>query len=225
MEGRLSAFGYDERWQKARLWADKLIQFPFVRKVSLTGSMAMGLATPTSDIDFFIQVAEGNLWWVRLAITSWIQLAGERRTQTAIANKICLNWWATFDGPETQGRPHIVLAVGQDVRSSKYWSRVKNPKFKTLISKKTQITNVQNSKHFEFNNFKFGFNLNLGFRNLDWKTKQNSEWILKPFCPILEFLARNIQQHRFLTDPRTHLKSSQVRFSNSELGFHPPKMH
>lgn len=217
MEGRLSAFGYDERWQKARLWADKLIQFPFVRKISLTGSMATGQATPTSDIDFFIQVAEGNLWWVRLAITSWIQLAGERRTQTAIANKICLNWWATFDGPGTQGRPHITLAERESSRGLTEPAMIKNFKF--------QISNIKS-----ISNIKLSNNEILSLRNSNLihhsEIRHSSlERLLKPLSPILEFFARNFQQHRFTVDPRTHLENSQVRFSNTELGFHPPKLY
>lgn len=217
MEGRLSAFEYDERLCKARVWADKIIHWPFVRRVSLTGSMVTGQATPSSDVDFFIQVAKGNLWWVRLAITLWINLVGERRTQTTIANRLCLNWWATFDGPRAQGRQHIVLT---ERTFNKCHCKI------TAITKlKYQISNVKSISNDAMSN-----NEVLSFGNSDLVCHSEIrhsafERLLKPLSPILEFIARNIQHHRFLTDPRTHLKNSQVRFSNTELGFHPPKAH
>lgn len=39
----------------------------------------------------------------------------------------------------------------------------------------------------------------------------------------LEKIVKKIQIKRILNDPRTHLQGSQVRFNDTELGFHPPK--
>jgi hypothetical protein len=193
MEGHLTSFEYSKRLDKAKQWARKIIQFPFVRKVSLTGSMATGQTTPRSDIDLFIQIEPGNLWWVRLAITIWIHLAGERRTLTSVANKLCLNWFATFDGPAAQKRQHIVLAGNNYNEENEL--QPQSQKFKNQKSKIKMKSKIQNYL----------------------------ELILHPVCPLLEFLARNIQEHRFRSDERTYLPGSQVRFTNTELGFHPPK--
>lgn len=41
--------------------------------------------------------------------------------------------------------------------------------------------------------------------------------------PALEQLAKKYQTTRIERDPRTHQAGSQVRYSDTELGFHPPK--
>lgn len=53
------------------------------------------------------------------------------------------------------------------------------------------------------------------------KSKQIIEWLLG--SSTLENIARRLQVKRILRDRRTHQPGSQVRYSDQELGFHPPK--
>ncbi len=146
---------------------------PFTRMVSLTGSEAEGRATKTSDIDFFVQIEDGHIWLSRALITLFVQLAGIRRTDTQIANRICLNWFATYDAPAKQpGRVYKIL-----------WEEEKRPAIKSFF-----------------------------------------ESLLAVFpLKYLENFAKTIQINRIERDRRTHLPSSAVRYSDRELGFHPPK--
>lgn len=63
-----------------------------------------------------------------------------------------------------------------------------------------------------------------------WSESKPSK--MKPICEYLfslfllnwvEKLTKQQQIARFERDPRTHLPGSQVRYSDTELGFHPPK--
>lgn len=156
--------------EKAKCYARIVGKLPFVERVSLTGSLAEGRQHRDSDIDFFVKVKHGRLYSTRLLVTTVVQLIGARRHGRAIAGKICLNWFATFDGPAIQGRVHQVL-----------WQR-KGPELNRI-----------------------------------------ERLLSGPFGDILEQLAKQFQQARFRRDPRTHEVGSQVRFSDQELGFHPPK--
>lgn len=148
---------------------------PFTRGITLTGSHAENKATKNSDIDLFVQVKEGHIFSTRFFVTLFIHLVGIRRTDTDIAGKICLNWFATYDAPQQQtGRVYKAL-----------WTEAKinQPIFKKIF-----------------------------------------EWILaSPILYWIEKVLKNYQIKRFVADPRTHQKGSQVRYSNTELGFHPPK--
>ena len=156
--------------EKAKHYARIIGKLPFVERVSVTGSLAEGRQHKGSDIDFFIQVRPGRLYFTRFFVTTVIQLLGVRRHGQAVAGRICLNWFATFDGPARQGRVHQVL-----------WQRTSSE-------------------------------LNLFERLLPGS-----------FGQLLEQLAKRFQQARFRRDPRTNQLGSQVRFSDQELGFHPPK--
>lgn len=147
---------------------------PFIRMIVLTGSMAEGRASEQSDIDLFIQVEEGKLWSTRFFVTLVLQLLGLRRTDTDIAGKVCLNWFATFNAPAIQkGRVYKIL-----------WSQdgqIRNPK--SVIEQLILIFLI---------------------------------WWLEP-------LLKMYQIQRILRDKRTHAPGSQVRYSDSELGFHSSK--
>ncbi|MBI3495642.1 nucleotidyltransferase domain-containing protein [Candidatus Berkelbacteria bacterium] len=158
--------------KKAQIFAKLISRVPFVRKISLTGSLAEGRAHAGSDIDFFVQTARNRLYLTRFLVTALVHITGERRYGNHVAGAICLNWFAAFDGPARQRQRHVVL----------------------------------------------------------WQKKGERDRLLEKILrsalgDFLERYAKSIQQARFTRDPRTHLPGSMVRFSDEELGFHPPKTH
>lgn len=159
---------------KAQRYAELLGRVPFVEKVSLTGSLAEGRGTPSSDIDFFVQVSRGRLYVTRLLATVLIHLLGVRRHGDQIAGRICLNWFATFDGPARQGRVHQVL-----------WQRSAPHRAGSTVLLERALLGAAGN--------------------------------------LIETILKQWQQARFRNDPRTHQVGSHVRFSDEELGFHPPK--
>jgi len=83
----------ESRWHKTRLVVWYLQFVPFVRLISVTGSLAYNIAKPTSDIDMFLIAKKGHIWTAR-AITIWLlkligqyhYIGGKNR-----AGKICPN--------------------------------------------------------------------------------------------------------------------------------------
>lgn len=146
--------------------AKGLINLPFVRRVMLTGSYAESTARPDSDIDLFIQVVPGRLYVARLIVTLWVLSLGVRRTDTQIAKRLCLNWFAAYNAPQRQHRVAKELA-----------SRT--------------------------------------------KTNRLEHWLSARLGDQFEAWARDFQVRRFARDERTYRPGSEVRWSDTELGFHP----
>ena len=73
---------------------------PFVRMISVSGSLARGEATQKSDIDFFVVVKSGRLYSGRAMVTLMVQMMGLRRYGDNIAGRICLNRYHTDDNLE-----------------------------------------------------------------------------------------------------------------------------
>lgn len=161
---------YQKRLKKARFFAWLVRCAPFVRKICLTGSMATSQAARASDIDFFIQVRPGRIWTARFLSTLLVFLTGHKRSANKVAGRVCLNWYATFDGPQKTGRRHTILA-GQ----SNVFGRLAEVVLADRLGNKVE----QALKHYQIK--------------------------------------------RFQKDSRTHLAGSEVRWSDEELGFHPPK--
>lgn len=84
-----------EKWKKCK-WAIKLLAgVPFIRMVALSGSMAVGNASKTSDIDLLIIVKIGRIWTTRLLVTILLSILGKRRYGRFIKDRICLNHYIT----------------------------------------------------------------------------------------------------------------------------------
>lgn len=75
-----------------------LTKLPWVSAVYLTGSMAMGSATPESDIDFMIVTHPNRLWITRILVSVFAQLQGKRRSWNhEEPGSWCFNLWLDTD--------------------------------------------------------------------------------------------------------------------------------
>ncbi len=76
--------------------AVRLIRWiPFVYGVWVCNTLASGTVKDESDIDVFIIIKEGRMWSTRFLITIVLSVFRLRRTQTRVANKICLSYYIT----------------------------------------------------------------------------------------------------------------------------------
>lgn len=76
-------------------WASRV---PWVTAVFVTGSQAVGSADQDSDLDFMIITQPRRLWLARIAISSYAQLRGKRRTwHGEEPNSWCFNLWLDQD--------------------------------------------------------------------------------------------------------------------------------
>lgn len=61
-------------WRVARLVTSVIRRFPFVRGVFVSGELSKGIASPKSDIDFFIVTADSRLWIARTFLIAFKKL-------------------------------------------------------------------------------------------------------------------------------------------------------
>ncbi|MBI2462955.1 MAG: nucleotidyltransferase domain-containing protein [Candidatus Spechtbacteria bacterium] len=102
---------------------------PYVRVVTLTGSVVRDSATADSDIDVLIASAPGRVWLTRFLVGMFTWLLGKYRHKTLICDQICLNHYISIDSnniskasahlnPQILSTAHIYAAAmpywGQD---------------------------------------------------------------------------------------------------------------
>ncbi len=81
----------DEKWKKARriIWFFDCI--PFIRMITISGSLALGNTCRESDLDLLIVTKTGRIWTCRTLVTFLTILLGVRRHGNVTRDKICLN--------------------------------------------------------------------------------------------------------------------------------------
>src|SRR3989344_395990 len=107
---RLERYRYAEKkYQRALRAASVLCGVGFVDLIAVCNNVGISNGTKRSDIDFFIVVRHGHLWWTRLVVTGLVALMGLRRRGHAIENRVCLSFYITdrhFDLHDIALRPH-----------------------------------------------------------------------------------------------------------------------
>jgi hypothetical protein len=83
------------KWKRAMLIAKFLRLFPFVKMVSVCNSMGQFNLKEYSDIDLFIIIKSGYLWFTRFFITLILQVFLLRRHGKKINNRACLSFYIT----------------------------------------------------------------------------------------------------------------------------------
>ncbi|MHB8619887.1 MAG: hypothetical protein ACYDAG_09985 [Chloroflexota bacterium] len=74
------------QWRKARHYAALLAALPFIRMVSVTGSLAPGNSRPGDDIDLLLVTAPGRLWLARLLVLTVV------RGARLLGDELCPNF-------------------------------------------------------------------------------------------------------------------------------------
>ncbi len=76
--------------------ATRVISFiPFVEAIFVCNTVAAGWPSKESDIDVFIIIREGRLWFTRFLITGFISIANLRRRGQQVTDCICLSFYVT----------------------------------------------------------------------------------------------------------------------------------
>lgn len=81
--------------KKAAALVQKLAWVPFVRMISLTGSLSMKRGDHKSDWDLFVALERGAIWRGRSALSLVLHLIGKRRHGRHVENRACLNHFVT----------------------------------------------------------------------------------------------------------------------------------
>ena len=81
---------------KIALFVGRFLRWlPFIRMIAICNTTGYNNASEKSDIDFFIIVKSGRLWFSRLLITTLVTMLGIRQHGAKIANRICLSFYLT----------------------------------------------------------------------------------------------------------------------------------
>lgn len=90
---------------------------PTVLFIGISGSVAVGNADETDDIDFFVITANHSLYATRLFILLILQLMGKRRKRNEVKpkNKVCLNMLIDQDGMHFT-KPHTLYTARELVQ-------------------------------------------------------------------------------------------------------------
>jgi len=182
--------------------------FPYVRMISISGRTAMKNAKEKSDLDLFIIFQKGRLFTGRILVTVFLHLLGRRRFGKKIANRICLNHFATND----------FLISGQDIFSANDYS-FQIPiygfsVFQEFIEKNSWIKKykpnfvceIENSKKIKESFFSKKIKSILEkILNFDWLEEKLKKW----------------QIERIKSNPKTEQKGGMIIFDDRELAFWP----
>jgi len=79
----------DKRLKNAKIIAKFIGAFPFVKSVSVSGSLSKGYADKTTDIDFFIITSKDNLWTCRSVLHAFKKLTFLVNMQ----HSFCMNYF------------------------------------------------------------------------------------------------------------------------------------
>lgn len=91
---RLSRYQIAEKKFKIALKATRFLRWiSFVKMIAVCNNVGYNNGSKDSDIDFFIVVRQGRLWWSRLLITITTTLLGVRRHGYKVVDRVCLSFY------------------------------------------------------------------------------------------------------------------------------------
>jgi len=85
----------DEKLRKAKRIIKWFQMIPYIKMITISGSVALDNAKKKSDIDLLIVVKHKRIWIARFLITLFVHIIGKRRYNDKINNRICLNHYIT----------------------------------------------------------------------------------------------------------------------------------
>lgn len=95
---RLDRYNIAEKKFKIALKATRFLRWiAFVRMIAICNNVGYNNGSKDSDIDFFIIVRQGRLWWSRLVITLVTTFLGIRRHGTKVVDRVCLSFYTATD--------------------------------------------------------------------------------------------------------------------------------
>jgi hypothetical protein len=106
----------EKKFRIALRIARSLRWLAFVKMIAICNNAGYNNALAQSDIDFFIIIGRGRLWWSRLLITLLVSLLGVRRHGKKIADRICLSFYVADDNLDLSG-----IAIKPDDIYLVYW--------------------------------------------------------------------------------------------------------
>ncbi len=186
--------------KKAKFWAKILGYCPSVVAIFLSGSVAIGNAKKSSDIDFFIIARNGRIWTARFFVFLVLKLFRQLAKPENHAGKICPNHFITDDCLEI---------VEQDQYAANLFAHnITLSDFKNIFPVFAQTNQKWVTK--------FGESFS------DYDLKRNPSFSLMTNKPSrLESFLRKIQIKKIQKNPDYQKQNAKIILENNELRFHP----
>ncbi len=185
--------------KKAHRWAQILGHCPGVRAIFLSGSVAEGRATGTSDIDFFIITKSGQIWTARFFVFLILKLFNQLAKPHHHRGKICPNHFIA---------EHVLEIAEQNAYSAHLFTHNKplyDPKY---IFPLFVYANQEWVKA-------FGESFNVIDKGAPWRapTKKPRSWSDKILAPL--------QISKIKKNPDFRKEGAVIILTDDELRFHP----
>lgn len=189
---------------------------PFVRSLSVSGSLAMGSTSRSSDLDVFVITSPKRIWTTRLGLLTVSQLLGRRRKywDQEAPDKVCLNHYVSQEHLELpKDVRSIYTAVLYTLLVPLYGSKAmhafqyENTPWIRGYVMAADIPDVGHYSTIQVGMFMTGL-------------KRLLEGILlEPIGDSFELFAERLQ--RFFIRKHMQHESGRVALSKAELAFHP----
>ncbi len=190
------------RYRKAKKYLSFLKFFPYIRAVALSGSLALLNSGEKSDIDLLVLTKKNRIWLVRMLMSFYFQVLGQRRYGLKISNRFCLNHYLREGLLITQDQnlytaveyASLLPVLGEEELSN-FWLR------NSWLSQFLQSPGPQAVNQF--------------FRFTSSRFSQIQEFLLDyTLAPILNWFAGIYQKRRIKMQ-------EHILVSDDELSFHP----
>lgn len=217
LDGRKIA---DGKWKKAKKIYRIMQAVPFLRGVLISGSLALGSAKKSSDIDIMVIAKNGRIWTVRVFLTALIFLLGVRRNEKDTKDKICLNHYITDKSLQIP-----------------FFSLYDAHLYSHLINAYNDADNIKTFQDFQKNNSWIkNYVQNYNLSELRFSTSVGKNKALSFIAKIFEFILSGkigdyfektlskIQIAKIKKNPSFKNKNGRITISDNQLEFHP-KLH
>ena len=109
-------------WNRVKLYSRLIHNIPFVRMIAVCNTLAYDNPKEDSDIDLFIVIEKGRMWFARLFITLTLQFFGVRRHGEYVTGRFCLSFFAC---PERLNLAPLLIETEDPYLA--YWAKQLSP--------------------------------------------------------------------------------------------------
>ncbi len=202
-------------WGRVRQYGQYMVKVPFVEMIGVCNNLAYNNPTELSDIDLFIVIREGRMWFTRLIISLIAQFYGVRRHGDKIAGRFCLSFFIT---PKKLNMEPLLLDSEDPYMA--YWTKLFMPIYGTDMYKQFTEENQgwlekkYGLKFSELNKKQITFSQN-------YRSKKFWEWFFSGwFGNLIEGFLKSTFKKRTLKKAKKLGPEASVVVTDNMLKFH-----
>jgi len=214
--------------EKTKRLSSYLLLVPFIRGIILNGSLAIGDAKMSSDIDLLIVAKYPHIFTVRFFANLIITLLGEKRPKDeskSHAGKFCLNYFMTENSleiPIGRGEKIDQYCADNYINSRLVWAE--NPSLFDKFKNQNKVLFNKARKIVQFDPINLSSVENTFSPVVFYIIRKTGEWILGGlFGNYFERQIKRFQISMIERDPRTKRYPDLIIYNDRALLFHPPK--